>query len=185
MKTHTESLCNKSSYTLEAADIDTAIADAVIILNDKGYKTKYSSAGHNKLKPWKDGDGDGKYEGVLNSDARIQFDGCYEFPKPPKYWKWRSVEGNDYLDVIEIKYDRKDGTPPEAFQKWKDKYLSTLTTWVKNLPEAKPIVKEKDVKDKDVPEETPKEISKENDVKESVERMFDAMMDTLFFEASF
>lgn len=121
--------------TLEAANIDDEIKPVIEELNRKGYKTKYSSAGHTKLRKKEDGGRDGVYYGKLYSDARIMFDDDYDFPKAPKHWVWKSVEGKDYLDIIPQNYDSKDGTPDEAFAKWKANYMGTLRTWVDNLPE--------------------------------------------------
>ena len=121
--------------TLEAANIDAEIKPIIAELNRKGYKTKYSSAGHTKLRKKEDVGRDGVYYGKLYSDARIMFDDDYDFPKAPKHWVWKSVEGKDYLDIIPQTYDSKDGTPDEAFAKWKANYMGTLRTWVDNLPE--------------------------------------------------
>ena len=40
-----------------------------------------------------------------------------------------------YLDIIPEPYRESDGTPDEAFSKWKTNYLNTLKTWVDNLPD--------------------------------------------------
>ena len=153
-------------YTIEAANIDKAITKIIDKLNTKGYRTKYSSAGHNNLKPWKDGDDDSKYEGKLHTDGRIMFRDDYDFPDAPKYWYWRTVDGKDYLDVTEIKYDPKDGTPSEAFQKWKNSYLGTLDRWVDNLPDRMNAQKSKENKDEDSVVES---------VNDSFKRMLDDM----------
>lgn len=121
-------------YTCEAANIDSEIKEVIDKLNAKGYKTKYSSAGHTQLRKKSDIDDNGVYYGKLYSDARIMFDSDYEFPKAPKYWVWKTVDDKDYLDIIPIPYNPKDGTPEEAFSKWKVNYMGTLRTWVDNLP---------------------------------------------------
>ena len=121
--------------TLEAANIDAEIKPIIAELNRKGYKTKYSSAGHTKLRKKEDVGRDGVYYGKLYSDARIMFDDDYDFPKAPKHWVWKTVEDKDYLDIIPQTYDSKDGTPDEAFAKWKANYMGTLRTWVENLPD--------------------------------------------------
>lgn len=120
---------------IEAANIEDDIKPIIELLNSKGYKTKYSSSGHTKLRKKSDNDRNGVYYDKLYSDARIMFDDNYNFPKAPKYWVWKTVEGKDYLDIIPIRYDKKDGTPQEAFSKWKAKYMGTLKTWADNLPE--------------------------------------------------
>lgn len=128
---------NKLKYVniCEAANIDPEIKPVIDLLNKKGYKTKYSSAGHTKLRRKDDNHKDGVYYGKLYSDARIMFDSDYDFPKAPKHWVWKNVDGKDYLDIIPIVYNEKDGTPNEAFQKWKNNYMDTLRTWVDNLPD--------------------------------------------------
>lgn len=134
-----ESLKKESTDDIfeEAANIDEAIKDEIRKLNEKGYKTKYSSAGHNTLTKTEDRNRDGIYKGKLYTDARVHFDGNYNFLEAPKYWILKDVEGDDYLDVVPITYNPKDGNKEEAFQKWKDKYLSSLNTWIDNLPSKK------------------------------------------------
>lgn len=132
-----QGLMKKINIVAEAANIDKEIADDISILNSKGYKTKYSSAGHTKLRKQSDVDHDGVYYGKLYTDARIMFDAEYKFPDPPKYWRFKIVDGKDYLDVIPITYDKKDGTPDEAFYKWKTNYMNSLRSWIEKLPEKK------------------------------------------------
>ena len=38
-----------------------------------------------------------------------------------------------YLDINEKTYDEKDGTPNEAFDKWKKSYMNSLKNWVSDL----------------------------------------------------
>lgn len=121
--------------TLEATNIDAEIKPIIEELNRKGYTTKYSSAGHTKLRKKEDTGKDGVYYGKLYSDARIMFADDFDFPRPPKHWTWKTVDGKDYLDVIPQTYNSKDGTPDEAFAKWKVNYMGTLRTWVDNLPD--------------------------------------------------
>ena len=125
-----------SSFVTEAANIDPVIKDTIATLNSKGYKTRYSSAGHYNLRRKEDKEPDGVYYGKLYSDARVQFKGTYHFGAAPKYWFWKKVDGDDYLDVIPIAYSEKDGTPDKAFDKWRDNYLGTLKRWVDDLPNA-------------------------------------------------
>lgn len=125
-----------SSFVNEAANIDPAIKDIIASLNAKGYKTRYSSAGHFKLRKKEDREPDGVYNGKLYSDARVQFKGTYHFGAAPKYWFWKKVDGDDYLDVVPLVYNDKDGTPDEAFAKWRTNYLNSLDAWVKKLPSA-------------------------------------------------
>jgi hypothetical protein len=117
----------------EAANIDPDIKDDIKKLNDLGYATKYSSSGHHKLRKKEDINHDGVYYGKLYTDARLMFSGNYNFPSAPKYWEFKSVEGHDYLDVPPITYNPKDGTPDEAFSKWKKAYMQSLETWIDSL----------------------------------------------------
>ena len=125
-----------SSFVNEAANIDKPIKDIISELNAKGYHTRYSSAGHLNLRKKEDREPDGVYKGKLYTDARVQFKGSYKFGAAPKYWFWKKVDGDDYLDVIPITYKESDGTPDEAFAKWRDNYLGTLERWVSALPNA-------------------------------------------------
>lgn len=117
----------------EAANIDPDIKDDIKKLNDLGYATKYSSSGHHKLRKKEDNNRDGVYYGKLYTDARLMFSGNYNFPAAPKYWEFKSVDGCDYLDVPPITYNPKDGTPDEAFSKWKQAYMQSLKTWIGSL----------------------------------------------------
>lgn len=119
----------------ETSNIDKEISNVIAILNAKGFKTKYSSAGHTQLRKKTDRDRDGVYYDKLYTDARIMFKDNYRFPQPPKHWKIKNVDGVDYLQPIPRHYNEKDGSPDEAFAKWKAEYMETLRTWVNNLPE--------------------------------------------------
>ena len=120
----------------EAANIDADIKGIIDTFNRKGYKTKYSSAGHSKLRKKEDDEPDGVYYGKLYSDARVQFDGHYKFPAAPKYWTWKAVDDDDYLDIVPISYNEKDGTPDEAFAKWKTNYMNSLKSFADSLKNA-------------------------------------------------
>lgn len=136
----------------EKANLDPEIAETVEILNKKGYHVKYASAGHTKLRKKEDKDdkdvkenekskkakgntdSDGVYYDHLYSDARVMFDDNYNFSgDAPKYWHWRIVDGCSYLDITPLKYDKKLGTPDEAFEKWKDNYMYNLRNWANDL----------------------------------------------------
>lgn len=121
---------------LEAANIEEEIKPIVEMLNSKGYKVKYSSPGHIKLRKKEDSDRDGVYYGKLYSDARVMLQSDYKLPAPPKGWKMRQVDKCDYLDVVPKTYNQKDGSPNEAFEKWKNEYMTSLKEWVKALPHA-------------------------------------------------
>lgn len=117
----------------EAAKINDDIKDIIDELNRKGYTTKYSSSGHPNLRKKSDGNRDGVKYGKLYTDARIMFAHDYKFPEAPKHWNMCSVDGCSYLDVDERYYKDTDGTPDEAWAKWKKDYMGTLKTWVDNL----------------------------------------------------
>ena len=137
-----------NEYIEEAANIDKEIKPIIKKLNEKGYKTKYSSAGHTQLRKKEDKYRDGVYKGKLYSDARIMFDKDYNFPKAPKHWIWKVVDGKDYLDIDPKGYYLTKGdTPAEAFNKWKTMYMDTLRTWVENLPDQKDTQGEVEAKD--------------------------------------
>ena len=158
---------------IEAANIDSEIKPIIDKLNRKGYKTKYSSAGHEHLRKKVDKDRDGVYYGKGYSDARIMFDADYKFPKAPRYWKWRKVDGKDYLDVVPLVYSKKNAD--DAFDDWKNKYLASLSEWVDNLPERG------DVEGKDASEHT-KTVNPDKEVKESVDESYDNLFESLMFE---
>lgn len=135
----------------EAKKPDDGIMEILAILNKKGYKTKYSCSGHKKS--WKeDKNDDGIINGVLSSSARIMFKDDYNFPKPPKYWGFKVVDGKDYLYVLPVSHNAKKEDNEKAFNAWKNKYMGTLRTWVENLPDASSSEKvvTKDKKGRDV-----------------------------------
>jgi hypothetical protein len=120
---------------MEAADMEDEIRPIVSKLNEKGYKVKYASPGHTKLRKKEDREPDGVYHGKLYSDARIMFTDKYDFPAPPKYWHWREVDGCSYLDITPKGYDvQGNKTPDEAFKEWKSDYMASLRSFVDSLP---------------------------------------------------
>lgn len=140
---------------LEAAPIEDEIKDIIDVLREKGYHTKYSSPGHHHLRRKEDADHNGVYNGKLYSDARLMFDDDYKsIPDAPKYWYTRLVDDKTYLDVKPITYNSNDGTPDEAFAKWKDKYMTSLREWANEIGK-KPGPKEKSEKDDEVTKESP------------------------------
>lgn len=122
-----------SDVITEAANMEGEIKPIVDKLNSKGYKVKYASPGHKKLRKKEDAQPDGVYYSKLYSDARVMFDDKYSFPDAPKYWHWRDVDGCSYLDITPINYDKSEGTPDEAFAKWKDNYMDSLKSFVDGL----------------------------------------------------
>ncbi len=158
---------------IEAANIDSEIKPIIDKLNRKGYKTKYSSAGHEHLRKMGDEDKDGVYYGKGYSDARIMFEQDYKFPKAPRYWKWRKVDGKDYLDIVPLVYSKKNAD--DAFADWKKKYLASLSEWVDQLPERGK------VEGPDASEHT-KSVNPDKEVKESVDESYNDLFDSLMFE---
>ena len=161
------------NFVIEAATIEPEIRDIISELNRKGYKTKYSSPGHRHLRKKEDAEPDGVYYGKLYSDARVMFDGKFNFPAAPKYWFWRDVEGNSYLDIRPVIYNEKDGTPDEAFAKWKTDYMNSLRNWVAKL---KPASSGGGLKGEEKKEDSPEdEKTEDKETKESLESFNDYM----------
>ena len=163
----------------EAANIDPEIQAVIEVLNNKGYTTKYSSAGHTHLRKKEDKERDGVYYDRLYSDARIMFAGDYKFPPAPKHWVWKKVDDKDYLDIVPAKYNPdKDGSPDKAFENWKAKYMETLRTWADNLPNRvksdNDEVKTKDRKGRDITVES------FEDIDNNSKFLYEMMMDDIF-----
>lgn len=119
---------------IEKAQMEDEIKPIVDILNKKGYKVKYASPGHNDLRKKEDREPDGVYYGHLYSDARIMFKDNYNFDTAPDGWHWRIVDNCSYLDITPKPYDKKtDGSPDQAFAKWKDEYMTSLKKYVDQL----------------------------------------------------
>lgn len=163
----------------EAANIDPEIQAVIDVLNNKGYTTKYSSAGHTHLRKKEDKERDGVYYDRLYSDARIMFAGDYKFPPAPKHWVWKKVDDKDYLDIVPAKYNPdKDGSPDKAFENWKAKYMETLRTWADNLPNRvksdNDEVKTKDRKGRDITVES------FEDIDNNSKFLYEMMMNDIF-----
>lgn len=125
---------------MEAAskeDIDPDIKSTIELLNRLGYKTKYSSAGHREERSKDDRDKNGVYYGKLYTTARITFDGNYKFDQLPKGWYQNFNSDKTGIYVKPFSYNEKDGTPDEAFAKWKSEYIGALKDWAENLKDAK------------------------------------------------
>lgn len=146
----------------EAANMEDEIKPIVSKLESKGYKVKYASPGHKKLRKKEDAQPDGVYYSKLYSDARVMFDKKYSFSNAPKYWHWRDVDGCSYLDITPIAYDKNDGTPDEAFAKWKDNYMDSLRSFVDELKS-----------------------NGDKEVKESVDEFANSFMEELFEKMGF
>ena len=131
----------------EAASMEEEIKPIVDKLNSLGYKVKYASPGHKNLRKKEDQEPDGVYYGRLYSDARIMFDDKYDFKETPQYWFFRDVDGCSYLDIAPFKYNEEDGTPAEAFDKWKTNYMNSLKNFVDSLRENKDVKESADYDD--------------------------------------
>lgn len=130
-------------------DIDPEIKSTIELLNRLGYKTKYSSAGYRKERSKDDRDRNGVYYGKLYTTARITFDGNYKFDELPKGWYQNFNSDKTGIYVKPFTYDEKDGSPDEAFAKWKSEYVAALKTWAENLKDAKDTkIDEKDSDDR-------------------------------------
>ena len=166
-----ESVDTKEIIFFEAAPIEDEIQDIIDTINSKGYNTKYSSPGHYHLRRKEDADHNGVYNGKLYSDARLMFTDDYKsIPEAPKYWYTRQVDNKTYLDVKPITYNSNDGSPDEAFSKWKDKYMSSLREWANDL-RTKP-----GPKDGGSTKEEPKEESVINDI----DRQYNEICESVF-----
>ena len=128
----------------EAAKMEDEIKGIVNTFNSKGYTVKYASPGHYNLRKKEDREPDGVYYSKLYTDARVMFTENFSLSKhkAPKHWKWREVEGCDYLDADEIRYNEKDGTPNEVFKKFKSEAMTSLREFANSLPKRGESVKE-------------------------------------------
>ena len=122
-----------SEYLEGSHDIDDDIKGIVDILERLGYKVKYSCSGHNKTRIKEDNFRDGVYHGKIYTTARITFDGKYNFKSVPKGWYENKNADVTSIYVRALSYNEKDGTPNEAFEKWKAEYMKALKDWVDHL----------------------------------------------------
>lgn len=118
-------------------DIDEDIRATLTLLERNGYKVKYSCSGHHKSRIKEDNYKDGVYHGKLYTTARITFDGEYEFKTLPDGWYENKNADVTSIYVRPMTYDPKDGTPNEAFDKWKSSYMNALKNWADHLGESK------------------------------------------------
>ena len=118
-------------------DIDEDIRATLTLLERNGYKVKYSCSGHHKSRIKEDNYKDGVYHGKLYTTARITFDGKYEFKTLPDGWYENKNADVTSIYVRPMTYDPKDGTPNEAFDKWKSSYMNALKNWADHLGESK------------------------------------------------
>ena len=117
-------------------DIPDEIESVVKKLESKGYKVKYASPGHSNTKFSNDRNKDGIIYAKLVTTGRIIFEKDYKFKNTPQGWEWKILNnGAKALYVKKYTYNEKMGTEKEAFEKWKDFYLSTIRDWVDALPQ--------------------------------------------------
>jgi len=116
--------------------VDDEIAPVVNLLNKLGYTVKYSSSGYDKSRIKEDKDKDGSYYGKLYTTARITFDKHYDFKTVPKGWYFNKNADTSSMYVRAFTYNAKNGTPDEAFAKWKKTYMESLKSWAENLKSA-------------------------------------------------
>lgn len=117
-------------------EIDEDIKPIINLLNRLGYKVKYSCSGHYKSRIKEDTFKDGVYHGKMYTTARITFDKKYDFKSIPEGWYENKNSDKTAIYVRAFSYDKKDGTPNEAFEKWKSDYMSSLKKWAEDLDSA-------------------------------------------------
>lgn len=118
-------------------EIDEDIKPIVNLLNKLGYTVKYSCSGHNRSRIKEDGYRDGVYHGKIYTTARLTFDKKYKFDTIPEGWYLNKNSDTTGIYVRAYTYNEKDGTPNEAFEKWKKRYMGALKDWVEHLKESK------------------------------------------------
>lgn len=170
-----------SDYYSETANIDKEMQKYIDKLNDKGYKTLYSSPGHDNIRAKEDSNKDGVYYGKIYCDARLMFGDNYDFGEAPKYWHWRQVDGKSYLDITPITFKGDDSSRDKQYAEWKEKYLKSLDEWIDELPDASDNgKKKKDDSDdsKDNTEDT--DTADKKDAEEEVKEVEESVMTDLF-----
>lgn len=168
----------QEGITTEAADIDKDIKPIVDKLNKKGYKVKYSCSGHNKTRIKEDDYRDGIYKGDIYSTARLMFKEIYDLPDAPEFWRLKQVDGCSYMNLENLPYNTKDGTPEEAFEKWKVAYMASLKDWVDKLDskEDSKIEPQKDMEDMDKEEKEDKSKVVDESVYDILNDIFEDIM---------
>lgn len=170
-----------SDYYSEAANIDKEMQKYIDKLNDKGYKTLYSSPGHDNIRAKEDPNKDGVYYGKIYNDARLMFDADYNFGKAPKYWHWRQVDGKSYLDIIPITFKGNDSSRDKQYAEWKEKYLKSLDEWIDELPDASDNGKKKKDDSNDSNDNTEDtNTADKKDAEEEVKEVEESVMTDLF-----
>ena len=170
-----------SDYYSEAANIDKEMQKYIDKLNDKGYKTLYSSPGHDNIRAKEDPNKDGVYYGKIYNDARLMFDEDYDFGDAPKYWHWRQVDGKSYLDITPITFKGDEGSRDKQYAEWKEKYLKSLDEWIDELPDASDNGKKKKDDSDDSNDNTEDtDTADKKDAEEEVKDVEESVMTDLF-----
>ena len=165
----------KEEPVKESAGVDDDILPFVRALNKKGYRVKYSCAGHEKSPAKGDRDKNMVKNGKLYTTARITFDGLHHFKNIPDHWRLSEKDNQTTLFVKNYTYGEHQGSPDQAFSKWKEMYLIELKKWIESLPKIgteEPKEEEKEKDSKRVTTNHPEEIVKEM---VSLDRMFQEM----------
>src|SRR5699024_5601752 len=103
----------------DVVELDELIAPTIILLNQKGYFTKYCCSGH-----W--------YENVCS--PYIYFESGFEpVCEPPKDFTWEFIERDDGNTIIRAEYD---GDKNDIIMKYHWVYWvnDNLYKWADNLP---------------------------------------------------
>lgn len=170
-----------SDYYSEAANIDKEMQKYIDKLNDKGYKTLYSSPGHDNIRAKEDPNKDGVYYGKIYNDARLMFGDDYNFGEAPKYWHWRQVDGKSYLDITPITFKGDDSSRDKQYAEWKKKYLKSLDEWIDELPDASDNGKKKNGDSDDSNDNTEDtDTADKKDAEEEVKEVEESVMTDLF-----
>lgn len=170
-----------SDYYSEAANIDKEMQKYIDKLNDKGYKTLYSSPGHDNIRAKEDTNKDGVYYGKIYNDARLMFGADYNFGEAPKYWHWRQVDGKSYLDITPITFKGDDSSRDKQYAEWKKKYLKSLDEWIDGLPDASDNGKKKNGDSDDSNDNTEDtDTADKKDAEEEVKEVEESVMTDLF-----
>lgn len=168
-------------YYSEAANIDKEMQKYIDKLNNKGYKTLYSSPGHDNIRAKEDPNKDGVYYGKIYCDARLMFGDNYDFGEAPKYWHWRHVDGKSYLDITPITFKGDDGSRDKQYAEWKEKYLKSLDEWIDELPDASDNgKKKKDDSDDSKDSIEDADTTDKKDTEEEVKEVEESVMTDLF-----
>ena len=141
-KDKTQNLKESIDIVTESKKIDDDMLPITKALEAKGYDVKYSCSGHPSARTKNDVKRDGVRYDNLYSSARIVFSKVYNIDSAPKGWIKKTLNsddkksGNEYtaLYVDEKRFKIVDGTPKNAFYKWKSSYMASLKSWVDSLP---------------------------------------------------